>query len=130
MTEPANQSENPVAEESNAIRRIAGTHDGQLLHRHLRRILEAVIDFQDAGALQAHTGRRSLARDLMLLMRDGIDDRSTGNANDPILAHASGPVGISTRARRDRSRYPRVDSFSDALNPDGTDPATSSDPPG
>jgi hypothetical protein len=41
------------------------------------------------------------------------------------------PVAVVGRARRDPGRFPRVDSYADALNPDGSEPGTGSgDPPG
>lgn len=113
---------NPLKEESDAIKAIAMTRDGVLLHRYLRRVLETVIDLQEDGALRQQNGRRSLARDLMRLMAEGINDSrdaSTGDA--PILARSSGAVAVVGRTRRDRSLFPRVDSFADTLNPDGTE---------
>ena len=110
----------PAEEERDAIMRIAASRDGALLHRYLRRVLEGVVDLQEVGALYAHNGRRSLARDLMRLMAEGIhDDRTSSDA--PILARAGGAIAVAGRSRRDRSLYPRVDSYSDAANPDGTE---------
>src|SRR6266403_1965473 len=112
---------NPFTEEIEAVKRIASTGDGRLLHRYLRRVLETVIDLQEGGALQAQNGRRSLARDLMKLMAEGIDDRRDDHGNDPILARSARPVVVG-RQRRDRRNLPRVDSFPDDLNPDGSVP--------
>lgn len=113
---------NPIEEEREAIKHIAGTPDGALLHRYLRRILETVIDLDSEGALRSHNGRRSLARDLMRLMAEGIDGRRTDSSGDPILTRSGGAVAVSGRARRDPARYPRVDSYADDLNSDGTKP--------
>jgi hypothetical protein len=116
------QPENPFKEEIEALKAIARTRDGLLLHRYLRRVLEGVIDIQEASALYASNGRRSLARDLMRLMAEGIDDRHDSNHDAPILARAGSAAAVSARVRRDPSRFPRVDSYDPALNPDGTDP--------
>jgi hypothetical protein len=95
---------NPVAEEAEAIKRIAGTRDGALLHRYLRRVLEAVFDIELDSALRTHNGRRTLARDLMRLMAEGLnDDRST--SNEPILTRPGGAVAV-TGARGARRRVP------------------------
>ena len=103
---------NPIKEEIEAIEAIARSRDGQLLHRYLRRVLETVVDIQEASALYAQNGRRSLARDLMRHMAEGIDDnRSTSTDDAPILARAGNAAAVSGRARRDPARFPRVDSY-------------------
>jgi hypothetical protein len=89
---------NPVDEELAAIARIGFTPDGILLHRHLRRILETVVDMPESGALLSHNGRRSLARDLMAQMREGIDSGGRHDpANQPILAGQRRPVAVDRR---------------------------------
>lgn len=85
-------------QEINAIKAIARTDDGALLHRFLRRVLEAVIDMDSDGALRAQNGRRSLARDLMRHMAEGIDERRAYSSDDSILARPSGGVTVA-RAR-------------------------------
>lgn len=105
---------NPRDEEIEALDRIARTRDGMLLHRYLRRILEAVIDFQQDGALQTHNGRRTLARDLMGHMAQGIEGTSgRSDSSEPILSAGSGR--IATRRRPAGSRRvdpdPAVDAF-------------------
>lgn len=87
----------PTDQEEAAIKAIARSDDGALLHRYLRRILETVMDIQTDGALQSHNGRRSLARDLMRLMAEGIDDRRADHTNDPILSRSGGAVVVSPR---------------------------------
>ncbi len=114
---------NPFQEEADAILAIAASRDGALLHRYLRRVLETVVDIQETGALYAHNGRRSLARDLMRMMAEGLDAGRTDPGNDPILARNARPVHVSSRVRRDPNQYPRVDSYPDNLNPDGSDRA-------
>lgn len=122
---------NPRKEEADAIAAIGRTPDGRLLHRYLRRVLEGVIDFPDPSALNNSNGRRSLARDLMRQMAEGIDDhRDTSSADAPILARSGGPAAVVGRARRDPARFPRVDSFGDARAPDGSEPGGSGNPPG
>ena len=112
----------PQQEEADALRRIAASRDGALFHRYLRRVLETVIDLQDDGALRQQNGRRSLARDLMRLMAEGLNDHGSASTDNPILARSGGAVAVSGRShRRDPSRYPRVDSYSDDANPDGTE---------
>lgn len=114
----------PVQEEKEAIVRIAGSRDGLLLHRYLRRVLETVVDLESGGALKQQNGRRSLARDLMRLMAEGIIDGGRADpGNDPILSRRTGPVHVANSGKRDRNQYPRVDSYPDDLNSDGSDPA-------
>lgn len=113
----------PQQEEADALVRIAASRDGALFHRYLRRVLETVIDLDSDGALRQQNGRRSLARDLMRLMAEGLDGGRTDSTDEPILNRSRGAAGVSTRARRDPSRFPRVDSYADDLSPDGTKPA-------
>lgn len=98
---------NPVKEEEEAIDRIARTHDGVLLHRYLRRVLETVVDLQDDGALRTQNGRRTLARDLMRLMASGIEGTS-GRADQPILTRPGTPAGTGSRAERRRAAFARA----------------------
>lgn len=109
----ADHSQNPVSEEADAIRRIASTRDGALLHRYLRRVLEGVFDLDTDSALRVHTGRRTLARDLMRLMAEGIDDR-TDSTNAPILTRPGGAVSVSgSRGARRRVTGPRAEPGTD-----------------
>lgn len=116
------ETPNPNKEEADAIARIGQTHDGRLQHRYLRRVLETVNDLADDGALRQWNGRRSLARDLMRNLDQAVDDR-TDSTDPTILARAGGAVAVSGRARRDPNSLPRVDSYSDDLNADGSKPA-------
>jgi hypothetical protein len=114
----------PVEEERLAIDRIARTRDGVLLHRYLRRILEAVHDLPDMSALPLATGRRTLARDLMRLMADGIEGTSGRSDDSPILTR-SGRSGAPT-VRTSRRRVlpdPSVDAFLRATAAEPTDEA-------
>ena len=95
---------NPLDDEKRAIDLIARTPEGRLLHRYLRRVLEGVVDMPDNGALTSHNGRRTLARDLMRLMAQGIEDTSaarTGStaATEPILARDRRPAIVSGQRR-------------------------------
>lgn len=81
-------------QEINAIKAIALSDDGALLHRYLRRVLETVIDMQSDGALREQNGRRSLARDLMRHMAEGLNDRRDAS-NDPILSRPSGGIAVA-----------------------------------
>ena len=79
----------PNEQEANALKAIALTDDGALLHRYLRRVLETVFVGMPDGALREQNGQRSLARDLMRLMAEGIDDRRAHSTDDPILSRSS-----------------------------------------
>jgi hypothetical protein len=97
---------NPVAEEAEAIKRIAGTRDGALFHRYLRRVLEGVFDIETDSALRTHNGRRTLARDLMRLMAEGLNVNGNDSSTDaPILTRPGGAVAV-TGARGARRRVP------------------------
>jgi hypothetical protein len=98
---------NPVTEEKEALDRIARTSDGRLLHRYLRRVLEAVV-IADNGALLAHNGRRSLARDLMAEMAEGIKD---AGRDEPILTRPNRPVATDRRPKRRVEPDPAVEQF-------------------
>lgn len=98
-----NEPINPVTEEFEALDRIARTYDGRLLHRYLRRVLEAVYDTPDETALRSHNGRRTLARDLMGHMALGIEGtsgrRDEQRGDEPILTRSSrSAAGIHRRA--------------------------------
>lgn len=95
---------NPLEEEKLALDRIARTFDGQLLHRYLRRVLESVIDIPVPGALRTHNGRRSLARDLMGLMAQGIEG-SSGRLDTSIL-RSPGPIASRRRPAGSRRVAP------------------------
>ncbi len=94
----------PVAEEREAIARIAFTYDGLLMHRFLRRTLEAVFDLEPSSALPTQNGRRSLARDLMRLMQEGIESQSGRSSDSAIFTRA----GSATSARAFRGVSRRV----------------------
>ena len=86
----------PAAEEIEAIKRIGFTADGALLHRFLRRVLEGVVDVVDESTLLSQNGRRSLARDLMRHMAEGIEARRDGRSTeDPILTRSSGGAVVA-----------------------------------
>ncbi len=114
----------PIQEEIEALARIARTHDGRLLHRYLRRILETVFDTPDDGTLRSHNGRRTLARDLMGHMAPGIEGDSgrLEHGNEPIL-NRPGSRGASRRRPAGRRRVdpdPNVAAF---LRDNGSDEA-------
>lgn len=91
---------NPVQEEDLAIARIAASADGFLLHRRLRRVLEGVVETDDPGALQRQTGRRTLARDLMLIMAEAIEAKSAGRdhtGSEPVLVRGAPARAYSRR---------------------------------
>jgi len=107
-------------QESNAIKAIARTDDGVLLHRYLRRVLETVFDMDSDSALRQQNGRRSLARDLMRLMAEGIDERHGSSSDDPILTRA-GSGGTVVAARRGAGR--RITANTRVAGYDGDDAA-------
>lgn len=100
----------PRIEELEALDRIARTSDGRLFHRYLRRILEGCSDVLPDGALQAHNGRRSLARDLMRHMASGIEGtserRHEQRGDESILGRNGSTTGPD---RRHRGTARRVD---------------------
>lgn len=93
------------AQEIEAIKRISFTSDGLLLHRFLRRVLETVVDVVEPSTLLTQNGRRSLARDLMRHMAEGIEagsGRRTGT-DESILTRSSGAVSaVPARGARRR----------------------------
>lgn len=87
---------NPMQEEREAWSRVALTHDGLLIHRHLRRVLESRRTTDSCGALSRHEGARILAGDLMDAMSKGIEsNRGRSDADRPILARSSGPKPVA-----------------------------------
>jgi hypothetical protein len=123
----------PLEEERKAIDLIARSPEGHLLHRHLRRVLESCIDFADESTLRQGHGRRTLARDLMSLMAQGIADtaRTDGRRTDPaepILATAGNARSVARTSARRRVTLESDDGW--GFDP-GTDPspAAGSEPP-
>jgi hypothetical protein len=117
----------PIAEEIEAIDRIARTHDGRMLHRYLRRVLEG-LGPADVGALPFFHGRRTLARDLMGHMAQGIEGDSgrIEHGNEPILNRSgSGPTGgthVGSLASRLRQlRFPPDPNVAALLREHGAD---------
>jgi hypothetical protein len=102
---PGQDEVDPVTEEREAIARIAFTYDGLLMHRFLRRTLEAVFDLEPSSALPTQNGRRSLARDLMRLMQEGIESQhAPGSGDRAILTRAASAVSAGARAGRGAAR--------------------------
>lgn len=98
-----------LADERAAIDLIARTPHGHLLHRYLRRILESVYDTPEQSALQSHNGRRSLARDLMREMAQGIEDSVRAgdgshqrSGQQPVLTRSGKPVRTGRQFRSAR----------------------------
>ena len=97
----------PIDQEKNAIDLIARTPEGVLLNRFLRRILETVVEDESDSTLRTTTGRRSLARDLMRLMAEGIKATSVGRSSsdsDSILGGQRKPIDTSGRSGGTRRR--------------------------
>lgn len=84
-----------------AIDRIARTQDGELLYRHLQKILCGVVRGAPDHTLREHVGRQILASDLMGLMAKGIDESGgrTSTSSDATGSSASErPVVFAPRA--------------------------------
>jgi hypothetical protein len=100
---PGSDEVDPATEEREAIARIAFSYDGLLMHRFLRRTLEAVFDLEPVSALPFQNGRRSLARDLMRLMAEGIEGQTSGRTSDSAILTRAGSAR-SARAFRGAAR--------------------------
>lgn len=89
---------NPLAEEIEALGRVAMTSDGRLLHRFLRRMVEATCISDQGSALPRHEGGRMFAATLMRHMAEGIDSSSgrtdSSSADRSILARSGKPVAV------------------------------------
>ena len=112
---------NPITEETDALGRIAMTHDGRLLHRYLRRMVEAVSASSQVGALPFHEGGRMVAATLMRHMAQGIESsggRTDSSGDDkPILNR--GGSGTRVAEPRDKRRVQLV--TGDGFQPYGSD---------
>lgn len=84
-----------------ALDRIARTPDGTILYRCLQKVLCGVSGTTEGGALQNEHGRRSLARDLMARMAQGIDESSSARSESdrPVTFAVAGPVRAVSAAR-------------------------------
>jgi hypothetical protein len=84
-----------------AIDRIARTPDGLLLYRLLQKVLCGTVAAQsDHGALQINEGRRTLARDLMAYMAEGIADNDRTCVTFAVARPATVGADSGTSARR------------------------------
>lgn len=119
---------NPLTEETDALRRLAATHDGLLLHRFLRRMVESVCLSDAPGALPRHEGGRMFAARLMAHMAEGIESSGgrtgSSSSDQPILSRPGG--GARVVSPRDTRRVSLVhgdgwDAFDSSGNP--VDPA-------
>jgi hypothetical protein len=98
------------AELDEAIRRIALSPDGRLLYRRMQLILMDVSPSNDGGTLQRLEGRRSLARDLKLLMDEELakgattSDRRSGqhDPDGPAIQQRGEPVSVNHAGARRR----------------------------
>lgn len=98
-----------------AIERLANTKDGWLLRRYLQLVLMSFPT--PTGALQEHSGRRTLARDLILIMDRTfakVTSARTVDTADPDAVvirepakpvAASGARGIARRVPSDPDEY-------------------------
>lgn len=85
--------------------RIGRTADGQLAYLYLQKVMFGVLESNDAGALQRHDGRRSLARDLMAMMAEGIEARAGTSPDDkPITFERQQRASARPEARGARRR--------------------------
>jgi hypothetical protein len=85
---------------------IARTPAGAVAYGHMQRVAIGLLATPDPsdGALRAEFGRRSLAHDLMRLMRKGIDEsggrsgKSSGKRSERLLVfRVREPVSVSRR---------------------------------
>ena len=86
-----------TSEINEAWERIARTADGQIIYRHLQKLVMALS--ADVSALPVHEGGRILARHLMSLMAQGIVDSDRYAIAFPTAKPVAGAV-TSTDARR------------------------------
>lgn len=88
-----------------AIDRIAGTADGQLLYRYCQKVLCGVSNDPNDSALREDNGRRRFASELMGLMAKGIEgsDRTaiTFSRNTSERTERTGPRGAGRRVTAD-----------------------------
>ena len=96
--------------------RIARTADGQVVYRHLQKLLMALSN--DLSALPVHEGGRILARHLMSLMAQGIVDSD----RYAIAFPAGKPAGIA--ATRGAGRRISADHFVPGYDVDRTGTAS------
>lgn len=89
-----------------AIKRIAQTPDGKLLHLGLQRAVMALSPSPEAGALQTFEGGRRFAAKLKALMDSALAETSSATGSDPadrpIVIRPRGPV--ATGAGRGAAR--------------------------
>jgi hypothetical protein len=78
--------------------RIARSPDGQIIYRHLQKLVMALST--DVSALPVHEGGRIVARHLMSLMAQGIVDSDRYAVAFPIQPVAVTGTGTGTDARR------------------------------
>jgi hypothetical protein len=83
--------------------RIARTSDGQIIYRHLQKLVMEIST--DDGALQRCEGARSLAHNLMRLMANGIIDSDRYAIAFPVAK----PVAVT--GARGASRRVTADTF-------------------
>jgi hypothetical protein len=88
-----------------ALKRIALTEDGWLLYCGLHKVAISLPDGADPsdGALRRNLGRRSVAREIMDVMAEGIDERGrrTGPGTDklseqPVAFAKPKPVAVAS----------------------------------
>lgn len=89
-----------------ALKRISLTEDGWLLYCGLHKVAISMVDGADPAisALRRLDGRRSLAREMMAVMAEGIDERGKRAGTDklsdaPVAFAQPKPVAIRTAGR-------------------------------
>ena len=96
--------------------RVARTSDGQIIYRHLQKLLMALSN--DLSALPVHEGGRILARHLMSLMAQGIADSDRYAIAFPVAKP------VATTGTRGAGRRVTADTF--VAGYDNPGPGTSS----
>jgi hypothetical protein len=112
-----------------AIDRIARSADGLLLYRLLQKVLCGTVAAPtQEGALQFHEGRRTLARDLMAYMAEGIADNDRACVTFAVAKPTSiaGTRGAGRRVTADTyvAGYDTADSFGSGGGSNGSGGAT------
>lgn len=101
-------------EAKEAMDRIARTPDGFVLYRYLQKELCSICPENIQGALRRHEGRRSLARDLMTLMGEGIDASVRRDGNEqPVILQRDGGSNQPRRRQSVRDYVASLPSWSD-----------------
>lgn len=127
MNAVQNPATDPFQQEREAIERIGLTPDGLMLHRYLRRVLEMIPADLSHGALEVDTGRRSLARNLMVILAAGIE-ANRERSDEPVIRNASKPVRVIGHPGGRRVQLTPGDGWGGGSSGSGNEDAIGPDP--